>query len=373
MFAFVKPGDERFLLDHADFSVISTVAFFSLQVHGDGQLATSRADGAPTARWADWDGPLMDQIIDRAHAAGTRVVLTVRSFGWDVAGQQTSARLLSDPASRQTLARQITEAVVARGVDGVNVDFEPIPDGQSATFVDFIRELRATLDAAQPGLQLTFDATGYIANYDISALTAPGAADAVYVMGYQYSGTWSQHTGAMAPLGGPSYDLNDTLQAFLSQTTADKIILGLPVFGYAWSTTSSGLHAATQPKGATFGYPGQVNLDVATAIAAAHGRSWDAVEEAPWSSWRFRACGTCPATWREVYYEDLGSLRLKYDLVNANGLRGVGVWSYGLQGSSIDLDGLLREEFVVASGPAGGPGSGGTSAPSPVRPGPGRV
>jgi 5,10-methylene-tetrahydrofolate dehydrogenase/methenyl tetrahydrofolate cyclohydrolase len=41
--------------------------------------------------------------------------------------------------------------------------------------------LRSELDNRRPGLELTFDATARPGNYAISALTAPGAADAVFV------------------------------------------------------------------------------------------------------------------------------------------------------------------------------------------------
>jgi spore germination protein YaaH len=41
-------------------------------------------------------------------------------------------------------------------VDGVNVDLEPVPNGQKARFTLLMKEMRAALDAVRPGLELTF-------------------------------------------------------------------------------------------------------------------------------------------------------------------------------------------------------------------------
>ena len=49
-----------------------------------------------------------------------------------------------------------------------------------------VRSVRAELNSVAPGYQLTFDTTGYIGNYPIEDATAPGGADAIFIMGYDY-------------------------------------------------------------------------------------------------------------------------------------------------------------------------------------------
>ena len=57
-----------------------------------------------------------------------------------------------------------------------------------------MRELRAAMNAVDPTLQLTFDVMPGIENYDVAALTADDAADAMFVMGYEYlTGSAAQH------------------------------------------------------------------------------------------------------------------------------------------------------------------------------------
>ena len=61
---------------------------------------------------------------------------------------------------------------------------------------------------------MTFDTTGSIGNYPIEAATAPGGADAIFVMGYDYRNASSSPVGSVAPLGRTGYDIRDTVVAY---------------------------------------------------------------------------------------------------------------------------------------------------------------
>ena len=50
------------------------------------------------------------------------------------------------------LVERIVEFVQARGFDGVNLDFEPIPARAADEYVTFVRELRTALDDLERGL-----------------------------------------------------------------------------------------------------------------------------------------------------------------------------------------------------------------------------
>ena len=167
----------------------------------------------------------MTSVINRAHEHGTRVVLTVTCFAWSGGGAATQAGVLGSPAARATLARQVAAAVRDRGADGVNLDFEPIVAGYADEFTDLVRAVRRELNAVAPGYQLTFDAMATIGNQPIAEATAPGGADAVVIMGYDYRTAASSVAGSISPLRGPVYDLTDTVEAF---TRRDPRIEGDP-------------------------------------------------------------------------------------------------------------------------------------------------
>ena len=241
VYAFFLPSARDYMLNVADYSTLSTVAYFGLEALSDGSLRSTDASGRTTADRRNWDSAWLQEVIAKAHAAGARVVLTVTRFGWSAGTLQTSQALLNDSAARARLVTNVVDEVVAKGVDGVNVDFEPMWSAVADEFVSFLRALRAELDQRAPGSSLVFDTTGYASAYPIHDALAPGGADAVYIMAYPFLTSQSSHTGAVAPMAGPGYDVTDAVDRVVAQTTPNRVILGLPNYGYQWPTQDKSL------------------------------------------------------------------------------------------------------------------------------------
>ena len=299
----------------------------------------------------------MTSIIEAAHAAGTRVVLTVTMFAWSSSERSRQAQLLGSPSARANLARQIAAAVRDRGADGVNVDFEPIVNGYGDEFTAFVRTLRAELDAIAPGYEITVDTTGSVGNYQLASLVAPGAADAIFLMGYDFRGSGESTAGAIAPIGGPLFDVQDAVRNFLSYIPASALILGVPYYGRAWSTVSDALNAKTQT-GTKYGSSVTAEYQTAATLAEENGRRYDTIEQSAWTAYRKQNCSStygCVQTWRETYYDDAESLSAKYDLVNALGLRGAGMWALGYDGTRPELWNALAVKFGTPTVPTAGP------------------
>jgi spore germination protein YaaH len=337
-------GDSATVLD---WRTLSTVAYFSVGCTSSGGLLKRDDDGSISTGWAGWTSAKMTSVINRAHAHGTRVVLTVTCFAWSGGGARTQAAVLGSPSARATLARQVAAAVRDRGADGVNLDFEPIVRGYADEFTDLVRAVRRELDAIAPGYQLTFDAMATVGEQPIAEATAPGGADAVVVMGYDFRTSRSSVAGSISPLRGPGYDLTDAVQAFLAETDASKVILAVPYYGRAWSTATSHLHSTTLDPG-RFGEVAEPYYHQAVDLATAHGRRYDRVEESHWAAYR-RTTGRpghgCVTTWRQMYFEDAASLKLRYDLINEAGLRGAGIWALGFDGARPELRAALAASF----------------------------
>ena len=339
-------GDDSTVLD---WRTLSTLAYFSVGCAGNGNLLKRNPDGSATTGWAGWTSSKMTSIITAAHQHQTRVVLTTTCFAWSTAGAQAQAALLGSATARANLARQVAAAVRDRGADGVNLDFEPIVAGYADEFTKLVRSIRAELNAIAPGYQLTFDAMGTVGNQPIAAATAPGGADAVLIMGYDYRTAASSVAGSISPLTGPAYDLTDTIKAFTAETSSSKLILGVPWYGRAWSTPSDDPHARNI-SGAKYGGVAEPTYAQAVDLLATYGRRWDAVEQAPWTAYRRQTCTAaygCVTSWRELYVDDAASLRLRYDLVNRASLRGTGIWALGYDGGHAELRLTLADKFLA--------------------------
>ncbi|HEX3264144.1 MAG TPA: glycosyl hydrolase family 18 protein [Candidatus Limnocylindrales bacterium] len=332
-----------------DWRTLSTVAYFSVGCNSSGSLAKRNPDGSATTGWAGWTSSKMTSIINAAHDHHTRVVLTVSCFAWTSSGASVQAELLRSSTARATLAKQIAAAVRDRGADGANLDFEPIAAGYADEFAALVRKVRAELSNVAKGYQLTFDAMASIGNQPIAAATAPGGADAVFVMGYDYRTAGSAYAGSISPLSGPTYDLGDTIDAYLTKVSPSKIILGVPYYGRAWSTASSTVHAPTLSQ-AKYGASAVPLYAQALEFALSYGRHWDSLEQGPWTSYRKQTCTStygCVSSWRQLYYDDATSLKRRYDLVNREQLRGVGIWALGFEGTHAELRNALADKFLT--------------------------
>jgi spore germination protein YaaH len=328
--AFINHGHLDQVVPHLEYEAISTIVYFSLTVTSSGAINHKLVD------WRRWMGSSMDTLIQRAHVAGTKVVPSIKRFGWSSAGRADTTKFLSNPDARQRAANEIAQLVYDRGVDGVNIDVEPVPRGQSGNMITFVRLVRKALDAKRPGYQLTFCATGHIANYDVRGLTQPGAADAVYIMGYQYRGSFSTIAGSVAPLGGPHYNYRETLRQYLSQTKANKIILGVPLFGWSWLTETSGVRSRVTG--------GSRALFYRQAVIEAANRSfrYDTAEQVAWTAFH------TDDGWREMYYDNLRAIEAKWNFVIKSKLRGTGIWALGFEGSRTpEILGLLGKKFLA--------------------------
>ncbi len=333
MMAFVTIGQIRYALEKMDWDVISTVAYFSLEAGRDGAIRND-------AGWRAWNSERMTKLIEMAHAHGTKVVISLERFAWSAGQRAISRQLLASTAARDRLARDVAAEVVRRGVDGVNVDFEPIPVGQKANFTRFVRALRAALDREGPGYQLTFDVVGYHGSYDVGALVGPDAADAVYLMGYHYAGTWTKVAGSTAPMGGPRYDVVDTVRSLLKVVNRNELIVGVPYYGHAWPTASGRLNART------IGGGFDVLYEDAEKFAARRVVRYDPVQQVAWIPYRARRCASCPTTWYQMYFDNARSVAVKWAWIKRQKLLGGGVWTIGFEGRAGALDREMRKAFL---------------------------
>jgi flagellar hook assembly protein FlgD len=148
------------------------------------------------------------------------------------------------------------------------------------------------------------------------------------------------------------YDVVDTIIAYTSRIAPSKVILGVPYYGRAWSTAGSTVHATNTSSFRT-GPSTSVIYATAAGYLAQYGRKYEATEQVAWTAYRRQNCTSsgCVTSWRQLYVDDATAIRRKYDLVNAYGLRGAGIWALGYDGTRPELWNAIQAKFITDSTP----------------------
>ncbi|HEX2141713.1 MAG TPA: cell wall-binding repeat-containing protein, partial [Candidatus Limnocylindria bacterium] len=341
-------------IDAVRYDLVSTIAYFGVSARGDGTLART-AGGQPTAGWSGWTSSALSTVIQRAHARDVRVVLTVTMMDWT--GTYTAmSQLLNSSSNRARLVAEMASVLKARGADGVNLDFEPVPTSLKSQYTSFVRQVKAGLAQAGAGSYVTVATMGGAASwatgYDLLGLTAPGAADAIMVMGYDFSWSGSARAGGVAPISNPYIlDISEAMNAHLALgVPPSKMIWGVPYYGRSWPTQNDQLNARTctstsvcpGAKALAPGASSSMTYVGARDLAAQKGRRWDATGKVPWMAW-YDSTNT---VWKQAYYDDTASLGAKYDLVRSKGLSGIGIWALGMDTGRSELWDLINARFL---------------------------
>ena len=329
-----------------DTDLVDTVGWFGVEANGDGRLVREKPDGGVPPGWEGFESDAYRALQERLQAEGVDVVLVVQRFGWTDGTAERTARLLEEQESRERLANQIADLVADRGLDGVNLDIEPIPERLADEYVELVRTVRTALDEVDPELGLTLEVHPSLVGYDLAGLTAEGAADRAIIMGYEYRGDGAATTGSQAPLADDSgSDLRTTIDGALAQVGGDKLIVALPWYGRAWSADSPEPGAATV-SGEEIDGPATVDYDAAVLQAIESGREYATGQESAWTSYVSQDCTDCPATWRQLWYDDHDSFGAKLDHALGAGLAGVGIWALGFDGDRPELWSALRQRIM---------------------------
>lgn len=327
--------------------LVSTIAYFSIGVQSNGYLARG-SSSTPTVGWSGWTSPAMTELVNAAHERGVRVVPTITLMAWN-GDYSAMSTLLNSASYRSRLVSEVVTMVRDRRADGVNIDFEPVPSSLRTQFTSLVRQIKAGLVAAKVGAYVTVDtmagAATWSTGYDVVGLTASGAADALMVMAYDFHYSASARAGGVAPMESDHiFAAGDALRDHLEDVPASKLIWGVPYYGRAWNTTSDALNSTVRSpaESVAFSYYWKDGGTPAggKVLAERYGRRWDATGQVPWFAFRDSSGG-----WRQGYYDDPTSLRVKYNAVLSNRLAGIGIWHLGMDTGVPDLWNVIEDKF----------------------------
>jgi spore germination protein len=320
-------------VDRLDYSTLSTIAFFAVPIQRSGALDT----GAPG--FEAYISPDAAAVTNAAHADGIRVVPTFQLF--DNGSLPTLRAFLNSRRAQDRFVAAALALMVRRRADGANLDVEPVPDALAPSFAQFVGRFANAVHRRLPGAQVVV-ALG--ASQGGSAIAAIGrAADRLFIMGYDYHWQGSTTPGPVAPLQTGSQTVADTVSRYARQVPVEKLILGVPAYGYSWPIVEPIAGSRVRSNLARWGGVRGVTFETALAFLADHPSI--VRHTTPDGSW-FRYWNAAERTWREVHFEDAASMRAKFRLAIARGLAGVGLWTLDSDARGL-LAGSVRSTFVT--------------------------
>ena len=278
----------------------------------DQLLATSKNVNVISPTWfalADNQGNLSSladaDYVNKMHAQGIQVWALVKNF--DLNTEVNTTEVLSRTSSRTNLISQIISGVKAYGIDGVNLDFELVPEEAGPAYVEFIREL--SVSCRKEGIVFSIDnfpPGGYNAYYDLE--TQGKVADYVIIMGYNEHWVGGPEYGPVASIDFVEKGITDTI----ASVPAEKVINALPFYSILWTLS--------EPTGSE-------------AYTMTNQSEWVAQTGAQ-VQWDDTACQNHAAVTQngvnyEIWLEDAQSIGVKLNVMKKYNLAGVAAWRLG--------------------------------------------
>lgn len=309
-----------------NFGMLSTICYFSYQVNPE-------TGGYHTIH--QWKST---SLVDSAQRYGTEVYLTVSNFG-----AHDNAVFLTRPHNWQTLSDSLSQLLVERDANGVNLDFEGVPKKYKMAFTHFIQRLSQDLKRKNPQwkVSLCLYARDWHDIFDIAALDS--YVDFYTLMGYDYYGSFSKTTGPVTPYTSSrkfGKGLKSSVQYYLNKgVPKNKLIVGLPYYGAEWYTSSEEIGSQVDGFRSHPPYSAIRKYDLDSMGLTA---KFDTASQST-----YLIIQDSTHRYRQLFFEDSRSLSIKLQWMKDQDLAGPGIWALGYDEGYPQLWEVLIDKFSI--------------------------
>lgn len=286
-------------------------------------LAPTRAVNVVSPTWfrlssnsGDFTSLANQSYVAKAHELGIDVWALVTDVdSMDLYGVEIDfVELLSSSANRRYLIDGLMAQVDAYGLDGINIDFEKVRSDSGTHFVQFVREL--SIETRRRGVILSVDnyvPSEYTAHYNRKEQGI--VADYLIIMGYDEHYVGGGAAGSNASIGFVEGGIVDTKAV----VPAEKIINAVPFYTRVWESGPDGLKASTLTMNA------EADWLKRTGVTP----TW--LDEPCQNYAEYQVNDTLYQCW----LEDVESIRVKLQVMQSQGIKGVASWKLGLEVSGV--------------------------------------
>ena len=282
-------------------------------------LASTKTVNVVTPTWfrltnssGDFSSLANASYVAKAHELGMDVWALITDVdSADLYGVEINfVELLSSSANRRHLIEGLMAQVDSYGLDGINIDFEKVRSDSGIHFVQFVREL--SIETRKRGVVLSVDnyvPSEYTAHYNRREQGI--VADYIIIMGYDEHYVGGGAAGSNASIGFVEDGIVNTKEV----VPAEKIINAIPFYTRVWESGPDGLKASTLTMAAEADWISRNGVSPA----------W--VDEFCQNYAEYQVDGTLYQCW----LEDVDSVRVKLQVMQSQGIKGVASWKLGLE------------------------------------------
>ena len=312
---------------------ITTLTYFGLTMGGDGHIVTKTSPSESEPGWHSLNAGRANNLL--AAAKQDRLKLSLLVFAAKENDIYTS--LSSPQRSAENLVQDIIPIMQQHGFSDLNLDIESISNASESArqqFISFVSSVNEQLKSKGPyTLTAEITASDSIKNKLIDVAKLASIVDRIVIMAYDYHYMGSIVSGPVSPLsGGESvyeFDVATAVREAKKYVPTQKLILGVPLYGYEWETITTATGSAVLP---------------GSGLTASTAR----VENI------LKTCATCTTTFLPVgqeaytffpdpkrqtyhfiYYPTAQSTASKISLSETENLGGVAVWALGYEDSTV--------------------------------------
>lgn len=252
-------------------------------------------------------------MMETAAEFGRDSILTLTPLGPDGRFSNNLIHgMLVNEEGKERLMEELLAEMRRSSFSGVDVDFEYILAEDRDLFTGFLAELTRRMNAEGYRVSVALapktsaDQPGLL--YEGKDYRGLGeAANEVLLMTYE----WGYKYGppmAVAPLN----KVRQVVEYALTEIPPEKILLGVPNYGYDWILP----FVRGESQAVTIGHVEAVQIAINNGVPI----QYDEMAQSPFFLYEREG------VMHEVWFEDVRSLKRKYDLIREFGLRGMGVW-----------------------------------------------
>ncbi len=314
------------LLDKADKNYsryLTEMTYFGLTVNPDGTIQKYTKPGEAEPGWY--------ALTSGKFTPAPNLKMSLAIFNGD---PKKINQLIAEPeAHAAALAGEIGPLMEQYGFATLNLDLENVLDATESarqSFTAFVSALKTNLNKP-----LTIDAspTDLVKTRTIDLQAVGPLVDKVILMTYDYHFSGSMVTGPVAPNSGAGveseFDTETGIQKALEILPADKIILGVPLYGYEWETLTPGRRSAVLPGSGIVASNRRVE-EFLTGCASCSAQLEEAAQES-----YLVYLDQETNTYHQIFYPDEKFMKTKIALANKYNLGGLAFWALGYEGNAI--------------------------------------